>query len=196
LISHGSCTELADQQQLITGTILSGAINNMNKNKYQKGFTFVELLLYLGILTIMLSALVPFAWNIIGSGSKSNTQEEVFSQARFISQRINYEIRSASGINSVSPTSLSLATSVSATNPTVIDLSAGKIRIKQGTGAVVNLNSDDSTVSTLQFANYSSPDGKTKNINYLFTLNSAYDSVRQEFSETTTISSDAELRSN
>jgi len=164
--------------------------------KLQKGFTFIELLLYLGILTIMLSAIIPYAWNIIGGGQKSNTQEEVFSQARFIAERIKYEIRNASGINSVTATAISLSKTEAQLNPTVIDLNSGNIRITQGAGSPVVLNSPDTTISALTFTNYTSGDNKTKNIKFTFTLESNYNSVRQEFTETTTITGDAEVRSN
>src|SRR3989344_7372816 len=67
----------------------------------EKGFTLIELILYMALVSIVLTAIVPFAWNIIGGGVKSSAQQEVFSQARFVSERIKYEIRNASGITSV-----------------------------------------------------------------------------------------------
>lgn len=163
--------------------------------KNKAGFTFIELILYIAIVTIMLSALVPFAWNIIGTGAKSNTEQEVFSQARFISERIKYEIRNATGINagSTTPTSLSLIT---ATGSTVISLVGGNIQIQQGAGPATILNSPDVTMSSLTFTNNSSADNKTKNISFLFKLDAKYGSTRQEFVETTTIRSSAEVRTN
>lgn len=166
------------------------------KMKKKTGFTFVELILYISIVTVMLSALVPFAWNIIGAASKSNTEQEVFSQARFISERIKYEIRNSTGINLVTATSVSLVTSAPATNPTVIDFVGGNIRIKQGAGAVVVLNSPDMAISGLVFTNNTSGDNKTKNVSYVFTLSANYGSGRQEFVENTTVRSSAEVRTN
>ena len=165
---------------------------------YQKGFTFIELLLYLAIVTIMMTALIPFAWNTIEAGVKNSTEQEVFSNARYISEQLNYQIRNASGINSVSATSISLATFNANTNPTVIDLSSGNIRMKQGTGAVINLNSANTTISSLTFTNYTSADNKTKNIQYVLTIAASFPSAgqRQEYNESVTIESSAELRSN
>src|SRR3990167_6083350 len=105
-----------------------------------KGFTFIELILYVAIVTIILSAIVPFAWSAIETGVKSAVQQEVNANARYISERIKYEIRNSIGINSVAAASISLATSTPATNPTIIDLSLGNIRIKQGAGIAVNLD--------------------------------------------------------
>ncbi|MBI4084636.1 MAG: hypothetical protein HY431_01900 [Candidatus Levybacteria bacterium] len=170
----------------------------MTNIKYQinLGFTYIELLLYTGIVAIVITALVPFAWHVVSGGAKSATEQEVFSNARFISERIKYEIRNATGINAVSAAQISLVTSSAATNPTVIDLSAGDIRIKQGTGSVVKLNSNDTMASNLVFTDYTSSDNKTKHIGFTLTLTDANTSTRQEFQETTTIESSAEIRSN
>lgn len=167
------------------------------KNK-QRGFTFIELILYVAILTTMLVALIPFAWNIIGGGVKSATQQEVFSNARYISERLKYEIRNATGINSVSTTQISLSTATPATNPTVIGLSGENLTITQGASSAVNINSANTTISSLTFTNYTSGDTKTKHIQFVFTLNANYPAAgtRQEFNETTTVEGSAEVRSN
>lgn len=161
------------------------------------GFTFIELIIYMAIVTIMLTAIIPFAWNVIGGGVKSATQQEVFSAARAISERIKYEIRNASGINSVSPTQISLATPFTATNPTVIYLNRGFIHLTQGAGSPIYLNSNNASVSALTFTNYTSSGNTTKNIGFSLTISASYSgTVRQEFKATTTVSSSAELRSN
>ena len=162
------------------------------------GFTFIELILYISIVTLMLSAIIPFAWNIIGGGVKSSAEQEVSSQARYVSERIKWEIRDATDINSVSATSISLAKPNLSLNPTTIDLSTGKIRITQGpAGTPYNLNSDDTTITSLTFINYSSSDNKTKHIQFTFTIDDAYGSLRQEYQvPQVTIESSAEVRNN
>ncbi len=154
------------------------------------------MLLYIAIVTIMVSSLVPFVLTVIGNGAKSATQQEVFSQARYISEKLKYEIRNSIGINSVGTTSISLATSDSITNPTVIDLLSGNLQIKQGLGVAVNLNSSLTTISNLIFTNYSSVDNKTKHVQFSFTINSNYGSTRQEYVLSIPIEGSAELRSN
>lgn len=162
-----------------------------------RGFTYIELLIYMSIVTLMMTTLIPFAWNIIEGGAKSATQQEVISNARYISERLKYEIRNASGINSVSATSISLISSGSA-NPTVIDLSEGDIRIKQGTGDAVNLNSQDASISALTFTNYTSTSSATKHIQFVFTVNANYPGAgqRQEYNTSTTMEGSAEVRNN
>lgn len=167
------------------------------KFRLQSGFTFIELLLYISIVTIVLIALIPYAWSVIEGSAKNANQREVFSQARYVSELIKYEIRNATGINNVAATSISLVKSAAADNPAVIDLLSGKIRIKKGAQAVVNLNSNDTTVSTLTFTDYRSADNKTWNIQYVFTIDDTGASVRQEYKvPAVTVEGAAEVRSN
>lgn len=173
----------------------------ITKRIKKSGFTFLELIIYIAIVTVVLSSLVKFAWNIVGNSVKSNTEQEVYAAARYISERIKYEIRNANGINTgsstfgISPGVLSLV-QTAPNDPTIIDLSAGNVRIKLGAAAAVNLNPATTTVTSLIFTNYSSGDSKTKHIGFTMTIQSNYGSVRQEYTDTVTYQSSAEVRSN
>lgn len=181
-----------DQQNF--GMILLGIIFSMKK---ESGFTLIELILYISIVALVLNTMVYFAWNIIGGSVKSNSQQEVFSQARFISERIKYEIRNANGINSVAATSISLAVDPPANNPTIISLSGNKLQIKQGGSSAVDLNSADTAITNVNFVDYTSSDNKTKNIQLSFTISDLTGSSRQEYKVSDiTVQSSAEVRSN
>ena len=162
-----------------------------------KGFTFIEIILYISIVSIVLMALVPFAWNVIGGSVKSSAEQEVSSQARFISEKIKYEIRNADSINSIAATSISLDPPGTINDPTIIDLSGGKIRIKLGAAAIVDLNSTDTNITSLTFTDFTSADNKTKNIQFIFTIDDNYGSSRQEYDvPAQTVEGSSELRSN
>jgi type II secretory pathway pseudopilin PulG len=170
---------------------------NLSKKHFQSGFTYLELVLYITIVVVMMASLIPFAWNIIEGGAKSATEQEVFSQGRYISEQITYQIRNATGITSYSATSVSLSTVNPATSPTTISLSSGNITIQQGSSApIVPINSPKTTVSSLTFSNHTSADNKTKNIQFVFTIKANYSSTRQEYQGSTTIEGDAELLTN
>lgn len=167
--------------------------------KNNAGFTLIELVLYLAIITIVMSALIPFAWSVIGGSVKSAAEQEVSSQARYVSERIKYEIRNANSINSINSTpclsSISLNTVTNAI--TVIDLFSGKVRITYDTELPIDLNSDDTTVSCLTFTDYTSLDNKTKHIQFTFTIDDNYTGSRQEYNAPAmTIEGSGELRSN
>lgn len=172
----------------------------ISKFKFQisnshKGFTFIELILYISILTTILSALVPFAWSAIQTGVKSAVQQEVNSNARYTSERIKYEIRRASGIATISPTSISL-TNFSPDTTTVIDLSGGNIRINKNGSGAVNLNSTNTVVNSLTFADYTSLDSKTKHIQFVMTIAASFAAARQEYQDSIVVEGSTEVRSN
>ena len=53
------------------------AVSNM-----KKGFTLIEIILYVGIISIIFAAIVPFALVVINNGAKSAIQQEISGNAR------------------------------------------------------------------------------------------------------------------
>lgn len=177
------------------------------RHTVRKGFTFIEVIIYIAIVVIMLSALIPFAWNVIGLGVKSNTQQEVYTQTRFVSERLKYEIRNSNGIDNpsdfdvdlVSDTSKKVSLSqVDSHESVVFSVLDGKVLMKRGSSDAVALQSNDTKVTQLVFTNYSSDDGTTKNISFTMTIeaNYPYAGGRQEYQERVTLESGSEMRNN
>lgn len=169
-----------------------------NNSQLQRGFTFVEAIIYVAIVTVMLTALIPFIWNIVEGGSKSGVQQEVSSNARYISERIKYEVRNSFGINNVTNTQVVLCeTSGNCNlNQTTITFSGNNVQINDKGAAPVNLNSDDVIISGASFTDNSSGDGKTKNVSFGFTVSQASNTMRQDFKSSITLQGSAEVRSN
>lgn len=157
----------------------------------KKGFTLIELILYVTILGIVMTALLPVALAVVDGGAKNSQNEEVVSTARNVMERIKYQIRNARDISAISAGSLTL-TNYSGPD-TVIDLSAGKVRINQGTGAVA-LNSEDTLVTQLVFSDYRSADGNTKNVQIQMTVTDNSASSRQEYMKTIQLQTSVEIR--
>lgn len=166
--------------------------------KNQKGFTLIELILYIALVSIFIGGAIQFAWDAIYGQTKSRTQQEVNQALRFIDARIAYEIRTASSINSVSATSISLEMADSARNPTVISLSSGTIRIGQGssgncpTSAPCSLHGSTVSITSLTFTNLSS--GSSSNIRYAITASRSNSSGRSEWDYAKSLTSSVELR--
>lgn len=174
--------------------------------KSDRGFTFIEILLYISIVVFLMGTLMQFGISVISNGAKNSTQQEVYEAARYISERLKYEIRNAVDINTGSSNfSSNLAQNagqklslkgVAPNDPLLIDVQGGKARITAGTNSPVVLNSADTAVTNLTFTNLSSLDSKTKHIVFTLTVIANYNSTRQEYKESITIESSAELRSN
>jgi prepilin-type N-terminal cleavage/methylation domain-containing protein len=171
-----------------------------------KGFTLIEVLLYIAIVTVIMSAMILFAWNVIILGAKSNSQQELYAQARIVSERINSEIRNANDINTgTSNFDVNLVTSSSnqislvadaPRNPIIFNVVSGIVMIKLDALAAVPLHSNSISVTNLIFTNYSSVDGKTKHIGYTLSLMRNTTSAAQQYKGTVTLEGSAEIRSN
>lgn len=172
----------------------------MKKLCNKQGFGFIELIMYVAIVAIVLSAAVVFGWNMIFGAVKSRTEQEVNYNLKFASERIIYEIRNASGINSVAATSISLANVNTALNPTVIDLSGGRIRIGQGsagscpTSSPCFLTSSRVNITNLVFTNMSSSGNLSQNIKFNIDMSSVNPGTRTEWNFSQSYSGAAEVR--
>lgn len=168
------------------------------KRTRSEGFTLIELILYIALISIFISGAVVFAWDILLAQSKSNVQLEVNQNMRLVTRRINYEIRNASAINTVSPTSICLASTDPLRNPTRIYISSGTLRVAWGGGSanctsMTNdepLSSSSVTVSALTFTDRS--ETSSRNIEYQITISTTAD--RQEWQKSETVRSSVELR--
>lgn len=126
------------------------------KNKY-KGTGFIELIIYMAIATIMIGSIASFVVTNKKMGDSNKVIAEVELQGTDVMQIITQAVRNSISINSPaagsSGSSLSLVTDTAGNNPTVFDLSDGKIRIKEGNNAAIELNSDQVQISNLSFQN-------------------------------------------
>lgn len=169
----------------------------------QKGFTFIEMILYTLLVSIFLFGVIDFGWNLIYGNVKSKNYQAVTQNLRFAEKRILYEIRNSSGINTFSTQSICLSNSDSTRNPTKIYVSSGILRIAWGGGSPtcafltndVPLIDNLVTVSSLNFANLTSG-SLTKNIQVSLTLSAINNSGRSEWDRTQTFVTSAEVRSN
>lgn len=174
--------------------------------KHNQGFTFIEVILYMAIVSIMLVTLIPFAWNMMTGGTKSSVQQEFYTAARIASERIKYEIRNATGLNTaISSFDVNLATTANSklslaqsapSNPTEFSIQSGNLMLTQGSNPAVALNPKNTRITNLTFSNYSSTDNKTKNVSFVLTVDAAYLSQRQEYTGSITLRSSAEIRTN
>lgn len=165
-----------------------------------KGFTYIEILIYIVLSAFVISSLIGFGLNIVYSRVKSQVEEEVNQNIRLAERRIDYEIRNASGINSVTASSISLSNSDATRNPTVIDVNSGKIRIGYGASGSCpaatpcTLTDNKVAITSLVFVNLTSGGATTKNIQYSVTAKSSGNT--QDYIYLKTYESTSEIRSN
>jgi prepilin-type N-terminal cleavage/methylation domain-containing protein len=149
-----------------------------NFSKEHRGFTLVELLLYVAIASMILLSVSFFLSALLGSRVKSQTVAEVDEQGLQAMQIMTQTVRNAAAVNSpatgASDTSLSVNTPVSANNPTVFDTANGAIRMKEGAATATPLINSRVAASNVSFSNLSG------SIRIQFTLAAVDSSGRSE----------------
>jgi len=117
----------------------------------KKGFTLIEFLIYIVLISLFMTGMLSFSWNVIYGKEKAYQNQIVDQNARSALTRIAYEVRRAKNIQSLSPTQLVLDNGGSST--TTVDLSSGTVRISTGGGGPYNLTSNQVNVTGLNFTN-------------------------------------------
>lgn len=80
----------------------------MRLKKPQKGFTLIEMIIYLAIVSIVLVSITYLILDIMSGQTRTNAGEEVNYNSRFISQILTREIKVAQNIGSISSSSVTL----------------------------------------------------------------------------------------
>jgi prepilin-type N-terminal cleavage/methylation domain-containing protein len=163
----------------------------------QQGFTLVEILLYISITAILLLAVSAFLTVLLQTRVESEVRTEVDQQAQHLLQTMGLAIRNAEGISSPTPGvtggSLTLDAYDAAADPTVFDLSSGKVRITEGAGSPVDLTSTRVSITSLTFENVTRTD-TPGSIRITFTISYNSGSNRQEFNYSNTYYATYSLR--
>lgn len=133
----------------------------MSNRGNRSGFTLLEFLIYIGIVSVVLVAMVLMTTESILLGAKSDALVSLHYSARYALDRIGEEIRNATNINEAdsvfgsNPGRLSLVTANPATNPTIIDVSNDAVRITRGANSPTALASIPVRTTQLVFFNRS-----------------------------------------
>lgn len=165
----------------------------------QRGFTLIELILYIALVSIFMGGSILFVWDVIYARVKSTVQLEVSQNLRLASQKISYEIRNANGLNSLTASSLSLSSSDPARDPTVFDIAGDRVRVGYGSGgqcpttSPCEITSNLVAATQLQFTDLSTGSGS---INIGFSLTLENTAGRKSWQESKTYSTSVEIRSN
>ncbi|OGD86748.1 hypothetical protein A2164_01595 [Candidatus Curtissbacteria bacterium RBG_13_35_7] len=143
--------------------------------KFQKGFTLVEILLYMGLLAILLVVLTEILVSILAVKTESEATSSVEQDSRFILSRMAYDISRATEINTppqIGQTRSNLRMTVGGV-PYEYAENGGNFQLINDLGTN-NLNSSETTISNPSFqriANTAVPDTKDT-IKIQFTITS------------------------
>jgi prepilin-type N-terminal cleavage/methylation domain-containing protein len=167
----------------------------MNR-KNQKGFTLIELILYIALISIFMTGAVYFAWDVIYGREKVFQQQIVEQSANIALSRIGYEIRNATDIQSVSDTQLILDNDGSFTTIELNELSGDRLQITVGGLGPYFLTPNQVRVTNSNiFENLSSTGDDSKSVGVTLTVEQGQAAVPGQYEASVTLQSSIELKS-
>lgn len=165
-----------------------------------KGFTIVEILLYIGLSGLFLSAMFPFSMNLHGLFAKAGSDQATAAAARIAAEELVSAIRSADGIDAgassfgTDPGRLVLDLAGTG-DQLVVDVDDGTLRFRYGASAASALHGSSARVTSLVFEDRSSADGATRHVDFTLSMEASTAlSGRSEYRSAVTIEGGAELR--
>jgi len=125
--------------------------NKKEKTGNEKGFTLMEMLVYIGVLSILILALSFFIVWSINSTNKARTMREALYNTRRAIEIMTYEIREAKIISPNSTTTHLYLENTTTTEFYLCDTASTTICQKKGSGEPILLTSDKVEVKKLEF---------------------------------------------
>ncbi|OGZ05190.1 MAG: hypothetical protein A2845_02620 [Candidatus Lloydbacteria bacterium RIFCSPHIGHO2_01_FULL_49_22] len=142
----------------------------------QKGFSLIEMIVYVAIFGVFVIGLMSFSAGLISARLHSQSVFEVNAQGSRAIKTITQTLRNASQVNSPAVGALggllSVITETPATSPTTFSASGGVLYVTEGVGAPIELTNNKVIISDLIFSNFSQP-GTPNIVQVSFVLTSA-----------------------
>jgi hypothetical protein len=169
-------------------------------NSFQKGFTLLEILIYLGLMMIIVGILFSYGWNILSIRVKSAVQRETLRSAMLAGERLKRELRSAVQIDQEHSVFGSVPGKIVFTTPSeniTIESDADRISIQRGGDNPEFLMNDAARAREFQLDESVSGDGTVNYVGFSFIAESHYPELinRQEYQFSASFHSGAEIRS-
>lgn len=129
--------------------------------KNQKGFTLIEMLIYMGLLSILLISITDMFVAVLNVKLESEATSAVEQDSQFIINRLNYDISRATNIaQPANPGDISTSLSLDIAGETfTYQLNGNNLELTNNSGTYA-INSNQTTVPTLSFLKIGSPGGK------------------------------------
>ncbi len=122
-----------------------------NKKSKGAGFTLIEFLIYTGIVVFVMTMLTLLSINVLNARVKILAMGDVNQGARFMMERIAYEIRNSQAIISATDSSLVLEKSLEIYNPTSITINEEKLILTKGGSFQGSLTAEKIKVTSINF---------------------------------------------
>ncbi len=123
----------------------------------KKGFTIIEFMIYISILSVAIAAMGLVSMNVFSVGARTDAIQEVAHNGRFAMHKIGSTINEANSliIPSQQGSIIQLAFTDPSRNPTTFDVTAGKLRITEAGRSPIDLTTSKVVVDRIFFTRVS-----------------------------------------
>jgi prepilin-type N-terminal cleavage/methylation domain-containing protein len=126
---------------------------------YKKGFTLMETIIYIALLSIIMSGALITSYQLIDGASSADAKATIQEEGNFVMRKINWaltglDVTSVPSIDTTVPCSHTLSVNkiVSSTvYPVNIHLSSGQIEIKENGGSYLPITTVNASTTCLKF---------------------------------------------
>jgi Tfp pilus assembly protein PilW len=169
----------------------------MAQQHTQAGYTLIELLLYVVIVSTLLTATSVFFAMTTSARIKTQAVSDVEQQGSFALQYIARTIRNATAVSSpaigATANTATVTVPTASLSPTIFSLTGTTLQVKEGAAAAIALTSPNVQVTALSFKNVSRSAG-AEAVQVSMTLTHTNPSGRNEYSYTETFTTTAAVR--
>lgn len=128
--------------------------------KRQNGFTLIEILLYLGLFSLVVGGLLFMTYGVIEGSGRIQSKVSIHEEAAFLIQKFNWALTGATSISVLSSTTLQvMKPSLLTQSPLVFALNSGDLTLTRNGMATTTLNSASIAVTNLVFTYIPSGNG-------------------------------------
>lgn len=124
----------------------------MKKNFHNRGFTLMEVLIYIVLFGMLMSGAVVAAYQLLSNGQHQETNIVAQEEGTFVNRKLAWAIAPATDVTVSNGNVLTVTRpDLGAGSPLVIDGSGAQITLKRGAGAALPLTSAGEKIADVLF---------------------------------------------
>ena len=143
----------------------------MKKNYMHRGFTLVEVLIYIALFGLLMSGAVVSAYQLLQSGENQEISFAAQQEGTFINRKLAWALAPATAVSASGGNILTITRpDLGSQSPIVVDGSGDRITLKRGSGAALPLSTEGLALSNVVFSTNPPANGLPEAVHVSYTL--------------------------